>query len=412
MNVWLFALRNAGRNRRRSLLAGGIISFGFAALALSGGFMAQTFDALRDGTIRGGVGHLQFTNPDAADDAAGLEALRHGLADASRAVTALRGDSQVVEVLERTEFFGLLTDGEVAIPFAGVGVDPEAERRTMDAPRLVTSGRWLEEGDGRDAHEVVLGSGLAGALGVSPGEVVTMMAMSVDGVLNAIDAEVVGIATLPVREMDDRYLATSLGAADTVLLAHGAVSKLVVLIADPSRVEAEALRLHDRLEREGIQTAVRTWPVLAVFYRQVRQLYLGMFGFLGLVLLLIVLLATANTMLMVTTERTREIGTLRALGARRGRIQRYFLAEGVTIGGLGCMAGAILALVLREILNRAEILLPPPPGVAHPVPLFIRFYPTAYALGAAIMILAVVLATWIPARRASRRPIIDSLAHV
>src|SRR6185295_8595804 len=102
--------------------------------------------------------------------------------------------------------------------FAGVGVEPEAERRSMDTPRLVTSGRWLA---GRDAREVVLGSGLARSLGVVSQDTVTLMALSVDGVLNAIDAEVAGIATLPVREMDDRYLATSVGAADALLLAHG-----------------------------------------------------------------------------------------------------------------------------------------------------------------------------------------------
>ena len=53
-----------------------------------------------------------------------------------------------------------------------------------------------------------------------------------------------------------------------------------------------------------------------MFYQQVRVLYIGIFGFMGTVLVVIVFLSTLNAMLMSVTERTREIGTLRALGAR------------------------------------------------------------------------------------------------
>ena len=43
MSLFLLALRNVARNRRRSLLTGGVVVFGFAAIALAGGFMSQSF---------------------------------------------------------------------------------------------------------------------------------------------------------------------------------------------------------------------------------------------------------------------------------------------------------------------------------------------------------------------------------
>ena len=51
MSLIALALRNVARNRRRSLLTGAVVVFGFAAIALSGGFMSQSFEGLRDGTI-------------------------------------------------------------------------------------------------------------------------------------------------------------------------------------------------------------------------------------------------------------------------------------------------------------------------------------------------------------------------
>lgn len=407
MTLARLALRNVGRNRRRTVLTVGVVAAGFAALTLAAGFMAQTFEALREGTIRGGVGHLQLAAP-AFFAVPEAETLEHALPDAAGLAARLRGDADVREVLRRIDFYGLASNGESSVPFVGSGLEPEAEARSMDTPRLVAEGRWLA-GEGAEA---VVGTGLASSLGAGVGDVLTLLAMTADGVLNAVDIEIAGLARLPVEDLDDRYLALPLGRAQELLGAGGAVSKLVVMTGEASRAAAVGERLRAELAAGGVEVGVRTWKDLAVFYRQVRTLYLGIFGFLGSVLVAIVVLAAANSMLMATTERTREIGTLAALGMRRRWIARLFLLEGLAIGVLGCLAGAAFSLLLRAAVNRAEIVLPPPPGVAHSVTLFVQLYPAAYLAGALGMLAATLLATWLPARRAARRPIIEALAHV
>ena len=72
----------------------------------------------------------------------------------------------------------------------------------------------------------------------------------------------------------------------------------------------------------GYPVAIRNWRELAVFYGQVKLLYIGIFGFVGAVLVVIVILSAAIVMTMAVTERTREIGTLRALGTRPSGILR------------------------------------------------------------------------------------------
>ena len=166
------------------------------------------------------------------------------------------------------------------------------------------------------------------------------------------------------------------------------------------------------LDAEGFHVVGKTWEELAGFYRQVRTLYIGIFGFMGLVLIVVVLLAAANTMMMAAAERTREIGTLRALGTRPSTIKRMFLAEGLILAIAGCAGGALVALLVRFVLNRAGLILPPPPGVSHGMPLHVNFYATAYAAGAVAMTVTLVAASWFPARRAARISIIEALAHV
>ena len=408
MSLLQLALRNVLRNRRRSLLTGGVVVFGFAAIALSGGFMSQSFQGLRDGTIRNGTGHLQIADPaffEGNEDAA----LEHGLSESDRAAALLAKDPDVLAVLPRIDFVGLATNGSRSIPFLGTGLDPDPEARTMDTAKLLVSGRWFANADERG---VVLGSALAKSLNVKAGDAITLVATTQDGVLNAVDATVSALADIPIKELDERYLATTLSLASDLLVAQGRVSKLAVVLREPADAKAALPRLVDSLNGAGFHVTGKTWEELAGFYRQVRTLYIGIFGFMGLVLVVVVLLAAANTMMMAAAERTREIGTLRALGTRPAAIKRMFIAEGLILALCGCAGGALVALLVRFVLNHAGLTLPPPPGVSHGVPLHVNLYVAAYAAGGVAMTATLVAASWFPARRAAKISIIEALAHV
>jgi putative ABC transport system permease protein len=409
MSLWLVAARNLSRHRRRTHLTLLVVAFGFASLALAFGFAAQSLEALRDGTIRSGTGHVQVAAPGGFDTGDGTT-LDRGLADAGRLAAALSKDPAVAQVLPRLDFVGLLSDGKRSMPFLGVGLDPEGEAHFMEVPKTVSSGRWLAT---RGERGVVLGGGLGRALGAKAGDTLTLLAAGADGTLNAVDAEVAGLVTLPIRELDDRYLATTLALASELLDAGDRVSRLVVVLRrDPPRPEAESGRLRRLLQAQGFQVETRSWRELAPFYRQVRLLYFGIFGFMGTILAVIVLLASANTMVMAAAERTREIGTLRALGTRPALIRRLFLCEGLLLGVLGSGCGALLALLVRLLLNHSGWTLPPPPGATGAVPLHLKVYGWTYASGAVLMLVTLSLAGWLPARKAARMPIVEALAHV
>jgi putative ABC transport system permease protein len=401
------AWRNLVRQKRRSILMIAVVTFGFAAFALAGGFIAQSFEGLKEGTIKS-VGDLQIVDRRAVGKAEEMT-LEFGLPDAKRARALVAANPEVASVLPRIDFVGLATTGSKSVPFLGVGVDPEPEAAATLAPELIVSGRYLQ-GDGGDG--VVLGTGLAAALNVKPGQRVTMLATTPDGSLNAVDGIVSGLADVRIKELNDRYVAAGAGLVSRLLQSGETVSKLVVFLkpgADESRAAAGIAR---SLEAAGYPIVVRHWKELATFYEQVKLLYIGIFGFVGAVLVVIVILSAAIVMTMAVTERTREVGTLRAIGTRPARILRMFLVEGVVIALSGCVAGMLLALVVRSILNASGIMLPPPPGATHGMPINVKAYPLAYGAGLLAMVLTMAIASYFPARRAARIRIVDALTHV
>jgi putative ABC transport system permease protein len=407
MNSFQLAWRNLVRQKRRTLLMGSVVAFGFAAFALAGGFIAQSFEGLKEGTIRS-IGHLQVVDRRAVTQSEDAT-LEFGLKDAGRARALAARDPDVEAVLPRIEFVGLATNGAKSVPYLGLGVDPEPEARATLARELVVAGRYLSSADGED---VVLGTGLASALGARTGDRITLMATTPDGSLNAVDGVVAGLVDVRIKELNDRYLTAGIGLVSRLVETSETVSKLVIFLRKGADEKLVADRLQRSLSAAGFPVAVRHWGDLAAFYGQVRLLYIGIFGFVGAVLVVIVILSAAIVMTMSVTERTREIGTLRAIGTRPARIQTMFLAEGAVLALAGCVAGALVALIVRAILNASGIILPPPPGATHGLPINVKFYPLAYAAGIAAMVGTMLVASWFPARRAARISIVEALTHV
>jgi putative ABC transport system permease protein len=400
------ALRNLLRQRRRTALTLMVVVAGFLALALAGGFMAQTFEGLSDGAIRGGLGHLQLMAPGALEG--GEEgSLEKGLPEGETLAARLRQDPAVAEVLPRIQFMGLLGNGGRSVAFLGTAVDAAREPHFMAVKdKLLPGGRWLSAEPA--AREALLGTGLAKSLGVGPGDQLTLMSTTKAGALNAVDVEVVGLLDLGLKELNDRSLTVSLATGDALLDAGGGRSRLSVVLKDPAATDAEARRLAALLP--GLEA--HPWHALAAFYRQVRLLYFAIFGFMGLVLFLVVLLATANTLLMSVMERVREFGVLRAMGLQAPQLVQLLQWEGALLGLFGSALGLAATLLLRAGVNALHLQMPAPPGTSHGYELNIHLVPLVY-LGVFLGLQAtLLLSALFPGLKAAKLRVVEALRHV
>jgi len=404
----LLAFRNVFRNRRRTLMTLLVVSGGVAGLLLVGGFFSFMFAGLRENTIRNGLGHLQIYNA-LYFERDETRVLENGLDGSDKLTAILAGTPHVRGVAPRIEFYGMVSNGLKSSVYMATAVDPAKESGLGFATTL-TEGRNLQD-KSAGGNEALLGVGLARSLNVKPGDGLTLLAVTADGALNGIDVDVVGVVTTRVKEMDDRLLRITLPAAQRLLQSQR-VTKLVVGLDSTDNTDRVYADMLPRLTGLGQPVTVKKWVELATYYHQVRLLFSGIFVFLGVIVFFMVVMSSANTLMMSMFERTREIGTMLAMGTPRSWLVGLFLLEAVLTGALAAVAGVATGSILGLLVNHAGIVLPPPPGNTAGLPLRVLHEPSLMVAAGLLVIVTLALASLMPALRASRLRIVEALAHV
>jgi len=172
-------------------------------------------------------------------------------------------------------------------------------------------------------------------------------------------------------------------------------------------------RLKALIERDKLPLELYDFTELNQQYNQVIGLFNSILAFIISVMGFVVLFTVTNTMGMSVVERTDEIGTIRALGARRSTVRRQFLVEGALLGLIGATAGLFAAYFAAVGINGAGMTWLPP-GSAGPVPLRLYFAgPDLLTICTwSGLVIVAVAAAFAPAYRAGRMPIVDALRHV
>ena len=395
------AFRNILRNRRRSAITLLVIVFGSVGLILFGGYKARTFYALRESTIRNRLGHLQIFKKGYSTSES-QKPLAYALDDVDAVRRSVERDPRVKMTAAQITLMGLVSNGEKSETFLATAVEPEKDR-LMQSQR-VTAGASLTN---HEPDAALIGAGLAKSMHVKPGDYLTLMTTTVAGSLNAMDVRVAGIFMTGVKEYDDRAVKLPIAGAQ-LLLQTKKVEKLLVFLNNTDDTAA----VHADLARSLRGVEFKEWSELASYYHQVVALYNGIFGFLGFIVFGIVIFSVANTILMSVFERTREIGTLMAIGTTRARLWRMFLAEGFSIGVIGCVLGLTAGVALASVINHGNVMLPPPPGYTVGYRLEIMMQPSVLIPAAVIAIVTATLSSILPAFKASRMKIVDALGHI
>ncbi|ROP59496.1 putative ABC transport system permease protein [Enterobacter sp. BIGb0383] len=405
---------NLERNSRRSILSIAIITVVVFALCCTGGFGLYTYRSLMKETAMS-IGHITLSQPRYFGEEEDLP-LSNGLSDYSQIGKALGGIEGVHAILPRIEFNGLISNGQKSTIYMGTGIDPQEFSIKGDFLAL-KSGNTLNPQSDRvakeDEPEVMLGVNLAQNLKVTTGGVVTLLSTTADGVLNAVDFKVRGIFSTGVPDLDKRQLYISVASAQALLATHK-VSTLSVYLFETQQTLAAQKQVDAKLKTLKLVEPVITtpWQKLAVFYDGVKNLYNRIFVIMGGVMALVVFAALFNSMTMSVTERTREIGTLAALGTYSIEIIRGFLLEALLIATCGAVIGGGLSAAMASLLTIVDIRMPPAPGRTSSYPLHIYLsWELFIGVAVAVAIICFVVA-WFAARKGVKKPIIEALIYV
>ncbi|ANS85155.1 ABC transporter permease YtrF [Vibrio scophthalmi] len=406
--AWL----NLRRNQRRSAMSMLIISIAVFALTATGGFGLYTYQSLKESTARD-IGHLIISTPDYFQKDEEMP-LSNGLEQPDGLVKKIIALDSVRGVPPNIAFTGLISNGNKSAIYIGNGVN---EREfDMKGPFLdVQQGKTLS--NLRSSRydpaepEVMLAVDLARNLNVTIGDWVTLLATTTDGALNAYDFKVHGIYSTGVPEMDKRQLFVHIDSAQDLLYSEK-VSTISVFLFDLEQTEVVSQAINQLIAQQAQALEITPWHERAFYYQNVKNLYNRIFGIMGLIMALVVFVALFNTMTMSVTERTREIGTLSALGNYPNEIIGGFMREAGLLAVIGSLFGVLATGILTLFLMVVDVQMPPPPGMTQGYPLTI-YFSLSLAIWALLGVLAICLtAAFFSARKGVNKPITEALIHV
>lgn len=399
------AFRNIFRNKVRTTITLAAIAFGGISLILTGGFIRDIFEQLREATIHSQLGHLQVYREGFYEKGT-AQPFQYIIPDPQKVRETISATPGVSFVTPRLEFSGLLSSGETTTSFLAQGVDPAMEKR-LGTFVVMSEGDYLSASD---RYGAILGRGLAASINVKVGDTVTLLTNTRAGSINAIQVKVRGIFYTFYKEYDDRALKIPLETAQE-LLQHDGIQSLVVVLKRTDDTEAVRKKLAASFAETRQPIEIKSWTELAEFYQKVVDLYSRQFTVIKVIITIVVILSIGNTMSMSIYERTGEIGTVMAIGSRRRSVLQMFLLEGLVLGILGGLAGLLLGILLAQIVSLIGIPMPPAPGSTVPYTARIQVYPGILGFAFGLSIVTSIISSIYPSLKASRLEIVDALRH-
>ncbi len=401
--LFRLALRNVFRAKARSAITIGALFFGVMMSLVLSAFVMGVGESLVVETVESRVGAIQVHRAGYFEKR-DRQPLALNLPQDAPFEAKLRQVPHVQAVTPRITFSGLLTNGSRGTVSVVTAIDPATVEAVLPKVNLYLDGAALTASDHNGAH---VGKELAHALGLERDVPLMMQAQGLGGRDNALDLELRGIQSGQNPLESKRQVLVPLAFAQSLLGMSGKVTEYVIAVDDIEQLEPTAQALKAVL---GPEYEVHTWAELRPGLRDARVLQRVILGGVSFVFLIIALFGVANTLLMSVLERTREIGTLLAVGMTRGRVAMLFMAEATVQALIGASGGLGVALVLISLGRGAggfEVSMGEGQGFFRVMPTLLPLVPVL-VVGAAVV--GSVVAAVSPAMRAARLRPVEALA--
>lgn len=461
MKTLSLALRNLLRNRRRSLTTLLAMVIGLVAILVFGGYKSNIMYGSETGFIQAS-GHLQIQHKDYFAEG-GDNPTAYGIAEYQRVIDVVKHDAvlapMLVMVTPTLQLGGIAGNfsagvsrsvmalGVVAeehnqmlkwndynmrsyatpLPLPGAGPDAVVvgtgvarKLKLCHVLKLTNCSQTVTKvGEGSAAPDDIAAlSALEQSAPKQPDEArIEMLAATAHGAPNVASLSVLEAKNMGIKALDDVYLAMNLAQAQKLIYGNTTpqVTAIRIQLQHTSQIPAAQARLTQLLAKDfsNQELEVLDFRTLNPMFGQTAQFMNSMFGFISILIAVIVLFTIGNTMSTAVVERTVEIGTLRAIGLRRGGIRRLFLCEGMLLGLVGSALGVAAALSVAYLINNSGLSWIPP-GYSYAYLILVRIWQDMPLLiGSVIgLIIVTLVSAWWPAYRASKLMIVDALRHV
>ena len=391
------AWRNLWRRPQRTALSLASIAIVTGLLVFMLSFQISVYDTMKEGTLRIFDGFAELQPVGYADDP-GLDKAIDDPGALVHEATAIRG---VAAAAPRVNTFAILANGPRSYGAAVIGVDPASEAKISSIAGAIRVGRYLTAAD---TDSAILGDVLAANLKLGVGGRVTLLGQARDGSVAADVLTVVGLYHSGVPELDRSILEMPLARAQDTFAMDGAANTIAV--GGPTLAGVDRALPALRAIAGPSKTAVLTWEALEPALNDGIELKYATSMLLYLTLVAVVAFIILNTLLMSVLERTREFGTLLAMGMRPGQIGAMIWIELLGLALLGSAIGLAIGGGATLWLQHTGIVIP---GIAKltaqfglPERLYPRLTPLSALIGPGAILAAILVGGLVPYFRVAR----------
>lgn len=314
----------------------------------------------------------------------------------------------IVAAAPYINFTGLIENATQLRAVSVKGVDPEAEQHLSALPSFVLGNAWANFKAGQ--QQIILGKELADALGVKQGSWLTVMIPNSDPEMKLLQPkrirlQVAGIFELS-GQLDHSLALVPLADAQQYLEMGDSVTGIAIKVDDV--YNANKL-VRSAGEVTNAYVYISSWiGTYGYMYRDIQMIRTIMY----LAMVLVIGVASFNivsTLVMAVKDKSSDIAVLRTLGAKDGLIRAIFIWYGLLAGLIGSVSGAVVGVIvslqLTNIIRGLETL------IGHQflsgdiyfidfLPSELHWFDVACVLATALVLS--LIASWYPARRASR----------
>ncbi len=329
------AFRNVGRNRRRSVLAFISVAISLAVIVFAQGFVDGFVQSYVKNATKDDAGHIRIAKKTFEQRSRFLP-VAYNVDNPDSIDAILRRDPAVAVdialVTSRISFGVLLSSGGLNKSAMALAGNPEKEKSLLMLQRsILPGGRYLA-----GPRELIMGSAMAGSLHFRVGDTVKVMTTASDYSLNLRKFVIVGLFSTGLNVFDDMMFQIGLTDAQDLLKMGNSVQQIIIMLKNYHDADAVAARIRSDLPDTSL--SVSPWTRIGDTYATV-TLVTAIYGWFYVIIALLGAFIISNIMMMAVLERRKEIGILKSMGFTRGEILMMFLAEGVSLGFIGSLAG-------------------------------------------------------------------------
>jgi len=406
-----FALRNVGRNRRRSLLAVISVMLSIMLIVFLQGMIGGFLDNLVQNYTKNETGHVRIATQE-FEERAKFFPVTENISDPDAIIQRIQDDEninkQIKSISQRIVFGVLLShDGnnKQALAYAG---NPENEKELLMLNRsILPGGRYLENPD-----EAIVGRKLAHDLNYMIGDEIPVMTQGSDYALHLKKFKIVGLFETGLGMYDEKIFQVPLASAQELLRMPGLTQQIVIMLKDYHKSDVVAAMISERLSDYDV--TVSSWTEIGVYSNYV-EMANNIYNWIYIVIAFLGAFIIANIMMMVVLERRKEIGIIKSMGFTNGQVLTMFVNEGMLLGFVGSVVGSFIGIGIVTILHfhgidfsgMMESINFPMSNVIY-LRLNVLSVLIAILLGTAVS----TVVSFFPSRRAEKMKIVDSLKSV